>query len=190
MDYKDYLTIISAPEHVDKKINMFKRSCGKHIGKFPGMYGKAHISFDIIRDQIDEITKKPVTLRPFYDLIGLRIETIPIRELKITGFDFFVHGPNFRTIYAALELDDETTKWFQSIKQTLRINKRLRPHITITRNIPTTSFNTLWPYFQETEYEDSFIADHLTILEKESGNPFNCYKVYKKLSFGKKKTSA
>jgi 2'-5' RNA ligase len=189
MDYKDYLTIISTPEQVDKKINSFKRSCGKHIGKYPGMYAKAHISFDIIRDQVDQVTQKPVTLRPFYDLIGLKIGTIPARELKITGFDFFVHGPNFRTIYAALELDDETTKWFHSIKQTLRINKRLRPHITITRNIPTASFNILWPYFQKIEYQDSFMADHLTILEKESGNPFNCYKVYKKLSFGKKKTA-
>jgi 2'-5' RNA ligase len=190
MDYKDYLTIISVPEHVDKKINLFKRSCGKHIGKYPGMYAKAHISFDIIRDQVDQITKKPTTLRPFYELIAFRIRTIPARELKITGFDFFVHGPNFRTIYATLELDDETVQWFHSIKQTLRINRKLRPHITITRNIPTASFNTLWPYFQKIEYQDSFKADHLTILEKESGNLFDCYKEYKKLPFAKKTTAA
>ncbi|MDN5289368.1 MAG: 2-5 ligase [Mucilaginibacter sp.] len=189
MDYKDYLTIISAPEHVDKKINLFKRSCGKHIGKFPGMYAKAHISFDIIRDRIDQVTKKPLTLRPFYELIDMKIRTIPARELKITGFDFFVHGPNFRTIYAALELDAETENWFHSIKQTLRINKKLRPHITITRKIPTESFNTLWPYFQKMEYQDSFEAEHLTILEKGSGNLIDHYKEYKKLPFGKKLTT-
>lgn len=186
MDHKDYLTIISAPEHVDKKIRLFKRSCGKHIGKFPGMYARAHISFDMIRDQVDELTQKPVTLKPFYELMDFKIRTIPARDLKISGFKFFVHGPNFRTIYAALELDDETKQWFDSVKQALRINRKLNPHITITRKIPTACFDTLWPYFQKNDYKDTFEADGLTILEKQSGNLFDHYKVYKKLLFGEK----
>jgi hypothetical protein len=188
MDYKDYLTIISAPDHVDKKINLFKRSCGKYIGKFPGMYAKAHISFDIIRDKVDPDTKKPLTLKPFYELMDFKIRTIPAHELKIIGFNFFSHGPNFRTIYAAIALDEATVNWFDSIKQALRINKKIHPHITITRKISTEFFDTLWPYFQKTEYNDSFEANALTILERESGNLFNCYKQYKKLPFGKKPT--
>jgi 2'-5' RNA ligase len=190
MDYKDYLTIIPAPEHVDKKINAFKRSCGKHIGKFPGMYAKAHISVDFIRDEVDKFTQKPIALRAFYELMDFKIRTIPTHELKITGFNFFVHGPNFRTIYAALELDEETKYWFDSIKQALRINRKLNPHITITRKIPTEFFNTLWPYFQKIEYKDSFKVDFLTILERESGKLFDHYKEYKRLHLSKGSTAS
>ena len=186
MDYKDYLTIISPPDRVDNQIRLFKRTCGNSIGKFPGMYAKAHISFDIIRDSIDQYSKKPLTLKPFYELLDFKIRTIPAHELTINGFDFFCHGPNFRTIYAALELDEETESWFNCIKQALRINRRLKPHITITRKIPTEFFNILWPYFQNTDYNDSFEADSLLILEKESGNPFDHYREYKKLPFAKK----
>ncbi|WP_183560094.1 hypothetical protein [Mucilaginibacter sp. SP1R1] len=186
MDYKDYLTIIPAPEHIDKKINLLKRSSSKHIGNFPGMYARAHISFDIIRDKIDSDTKKPLTLKSFYELIGLKIGAIPVRELNICGFDFFTHGPNFRTIYAAVQLDEETAHWFNSIKQALRTNKKISPHITVARKIPTELFDTLWPYFQKIEYRDSFKAEGLTVLEKESGHTFNHYKEYIKLPFAKK----
>ncbi|MDN3548300.1 2'-5' RNA ligase family protein [Mucilaginibacter aquaedulcis] len=186
MDYKDYLTIISPPERVDNKINLFKRACGNKIGKYPSMYAKAHISVDFIRDSIDQQSKKPLILKTFYELIDFKIRTIPVHELKINGFDFFCHGPNFRTIYASLEMDVKTEHWFEIIKQALRINKRLKPHITVTRKIPTDFFNTLWPYFQNTEYKDSFEADSLLVLEKESGNPFDRYKEYKKLPFAKK----
>ncbi|MEN0055632.1 MAG: hypothetical protein AAGC65_18285 [Mucilaginibacter sp.] len=186
MDYKDYLTIISPPERVNDKIRLFKRACGNSIGKFPGMYAKAHISFDIIRDSIDKHSKTPLTLKPFYELVDFKIRTIPAHELKINGFDFFCHGPNFRTIYAALEMNEDTENWFRTVKQALRINRKLKPHITITRKISTEFFNVLWPYFQNTEYQDSFEAESLLILEKESGNPFNHYKEYKKLPFAKK----
>jgi len=186
MDYKDYLTIISPPDHVDNKIRLFKRTCGNKIGKFPSMYAKAHISIDFIRDSIDQQSKKPLILKPFYELLDFKIRTIPAHELRINGFNFFCHGPNFRTIYAALELDEETENWFNTVKQALRINRKLKPHITVTRKIPTEFFNILWPYFQNTEYNDSFEANSLIILEKESGNPFDYYREYKKLPFAKK----
>jgi|ERR1700754_183126 len=186
MNYKDYLTIISPPDRVDNKIRLFKRACGNSIGKFPGMYAKAHISFDIIRDNIDQYSKKPLALKSFYELLDFKIRTIPSHQLKINGFNFFCHGPGLRTIYAAIDMDEETENWFNTVKQALRINKKLKPHITVTRSIPIEFFNILWPYFQNTEYIDTFEADSLLILEKESGNPFDHYREYKKLPFGKK----
>src|SRR5882757_950795 len=99
MNNKDYLTVISAPEHVDKKVGSFKQECAKHIGKFPGMYAKAHITIESFRDEVHQLTLKPLLLTPFYEMVSFKIRTIPQHKLKINVFDFFKHGPNFRTIY-------------------------------------------------------------------------------------------
>ena len=187
MNNSDFLTVIAVPEHVNEKIRAFKSACVKHIGKFPGMHAEAHISIEIITDKVDQVTRKPLLLTPFYEMVSFKIKTIPRHDLKIRGFDFFTHGSNFRTIYAAIELDKKTGEWFDNIKTALRMrSRRLNPHITIAGRVSTETFNILWPRFQKLEYNDTFEADCLTILEKESDNKHDRYKVHKKIPFGKK----
>ncbi|MEZ2335839.1 2'-5' RNA ligase family protein [Mucilaginibacter sp. RCC_168] len=191
MNNKDYLTVISAPEHVDKKVGLFKQECVKRIGKFPGMYAKAHITIESFRDEVHQLTLKPLLLTPFYEMVGFKVRTIPQHKLRINGFDFFKHGPNFRTIYARVDLDKTTEDWFNKVKGALRMKtRRITPHLTIARNIPVASFNKLWPYFQEMEYRDTFLADCLTILEKEVDNKNDHYKVHKTIPFSKNPLAA
>lgn len=190
MTYKDYLTVISAPEQVDNKIKLFKRACAKHIGKFASMHSRAHITFATVGIETEKLRYDPLFARTIFDRIEMRLTRIPSREIKIKGFGYFNHGNRFKTIYCALELDRETTDWFDAIKQEIEkeLNRKinLSPHITIARNIQIEYFNVLWPHFQKITYQDSFEAAGLTILEKENDNQYDRYKEYKKIIFRKR----
>ncbi|GAA3984292.1 2'-5' RNA ligase family protein [Mucilaginibacter dorajii] len=186
MSAKYYLTVLSPPDRVDIKINAFKRACFNHIGKFQGLHARAHITLDVIRDEIDPISQKPRIIGPFYDMVDFIIRrSITTHEIRITGFNFFSHGSNFKTIYAEIELGKETTDWFNAIKALLMI-KTLVPHITIARKIPVEAFDKLWPHFVKINYKDAFLADGITILENGTDNKFEAYKVYKKIPFDRK----
>jgi 2'-5' RNA ligase len=190
MSSKRYLTVLQPPDSIDKKIATFKRACINHIGKFEGHNEHAYITLDAISDDIDPISQKPQIIGPFYDMVDFIIRrTIQAREIKITGFNFFSHGIHFKTIYAEIELTKETSDWFTAIKDLLMI-KKLVPHITIARKIPVDAFNVLWPHFVKINYNDSFLADGITILEKDADNKPEGYKVYKKIPFDKKMSAA
>ncbi|WDF80974.1 hypothetical protein PQ469_13265 [Mucilaginibacter sp. KACC 22773] len=186
MALKYYLTVLSPPDRIDQKINAFKKACFNRIGNFQGMNSRAHITLDVIRDEVEPGAQKPKVIGPFYDMVDFIIRrTIAVHNIRVTGFNFFSHGPAFRTIYAEIELDKETSDWFTVIKDLLMI-KKLHPHITIARKIPIEAFNTLWPHFVKINYRDEFLADGITVLEKEADTKFDSYKIYKKIPFDRK----
>jgi 2'-5' RNA ligase len=170
--------VISPPENVVKEISRFKRASVNLIGHFEGMHSRAHITIT------HQTRCKPFMVQPAILKMGIRLNTINPVDLKITGFNFFYHGQTARTIYAEVGMTSHAENWFKLLQREMGIKvKNFVPHITIAKNIPVTAFNKLWPNFENREFAETFKADSLTILHRETFVEYCEWKVYKELFF-------
>jgi 2'-5' RNA ligase len=178
MKEKQFLNLISLPDEADKNIKRFKRACARQIGDFPGINARGHISFDRLVFDTD-VSYQAVDHKMFYDVAESILSTVPAINVKINGFNFFNHGTHHRTIYAVIELDTITMRWFNFVKKVFLCKGPITPHITIASNISLEAFNKLWPHFQSIKYTDSFDVEQITILSKDTDNkgPYQIYKV-------------
>ncbi|MFD0794022.1 2'-5' RNA ligase family protein [Mucilaginibacter litoreus] len=180
---KHFLNLISLPDENEEHIKRFKRACVKHIGEFRSMKSRAHISFEpLIFDA--ETSYNAVDFKMFYDVVESILNNVPSINLKINGFDYFKHGTNSMTIYAALQLDTVTMRWFNFVKKIFLMKGEMKPHITIARDISKASFDILWPYFKNYEYKDSFEVSTITVLGKYSDES-GPYQIYKQIALRK-----
>lgn len=183
MSKKDFFVIISPGERIIRDISLLKKSCAKHIGIFPALYSKAHISLIKSGEEISVPRQSIFIYEQFFRMIAHRVAQIESVKLDIKGFNFFTHGQKSRTIYAELNLSPEIMNWFEILKDVLRIDKPVTPHITIAKAVPIKDFEKLWPFFEKIEYRDSFIPDCLTVLTREIGNKLPNYSVLTELNF-------
>ncbi|MBL4677627.1 MAG: hypothetical protein JKY70_15710 [Mucilaginibacter sp.] len=167
---------ISLPKENDEQIKRFKKACEKYIGRFDSMDSKAHISFPSYAFDLGS-SRDVFNHIDYYQIIENHLKVTPPIDLKITGFDFLVHG-KLRTICAKLDLDQMTMHWFNRVTGIFKPIKRINPHITIAKTISLGSFNILWPHFQKLEFTDTFSVRKITILHKYSDEtgPFRFYK--------------
>jgi hypothetical protein len=186
MYQKEFFHLLSLPSANDQKIQKFKQACTKHIGNFPSMNARAHISFKKWTDDVDRLSGTPLLLNKFHDIFERVFGNVPPPIIKLKGFGYFEHGPNQRTIYARIVMTEETKYWFDYVKQVFLIKGEFNPHVTIARKISTESFNKLWPYFKDFNFEDSFQIDFLTVLSKEAGKKYLGYQIYKQIPFSTK----
>ena len=184
MKEKQFLNLIPLPDEADKNIKRFKRACAKHIGDFPGINSRAHISFDRLVFDTD-VSYKAVDYNTFYDVVESILSNVPTINIRITGFSFFNHGAHHRTIYAAIAPDPITMRWFDFVKKVFLRKGPITPHITIARNISLEAFNILWPHFQNIKYTDTFDVESITILTKYAGSK-GPYQVYKTMPLRKR----
>ena len=183
MYQKEFLHLLSLPLASDKKIQLFKRSCFKHIGRYMSMNARGHISFAKFIDDVDEQTGVPKLLDSYHEIYQQIFLRVPPPVIKLQGFGYFEHGPNYRTIYAAIVMDEKTTTWFDFVKQVFSIGNDFNPHVTIARRISTANFNKLWPFFERIQFEDSFQIDFLTVLAKKANHKELNYQLYKQILF-------
>jgi len=187
MKYKDFLLIIAPPDRVLNQIKLLKKACAKHIGMFESMHSKGHISIGLYGDEIQTPRQKVFIIERFLNFVERDISQVEPIELKIKGFGYFKHGKDSRTIYAAIELNEETMAWFDHLKTILKIKGKITPHITIAKSITADLFAKLWPYFEKIDLNYSFIPEYITILTREGGSK---YTLHKKLQFAKRPGAA
>jgi 2'-5' RNA ligase len=180
---KEYFIIISPPDEIQYFINKCKRACAKYIGRYESMSSKAHISFAKYLDEENDMGQMSDIMHRFIQIVEFEINQTESFEMEIEGFDFFTHGSDYKTIYAALKLSDEFMTWFNNIRKKLFIEKNIKPHITIAKKISNESFTTLWPHFQKLSYKKSFKPECLTILSREADKPFVAYQKFKEITF-------
>ena len=123
------------------------------------------------------------------DAVGNTFNDVRPRKLYIRNFNFFNHGPRFRTIYAGMIMDNHTKEWFAKIDSKLNLKNHTFPHITIAKNITTEQFGTLWPFFEHIEYEEAFYSEELTILQRDRTSENSVYRPFKQITFADKKPS-
>ncbi|WP_374950672.1 hypothetical protein [Mucilaginibacter sp.] len=166
LDDRTFLNLASLPKDSDERLQKFKRACVKHIGPFKSMNAKTHISFTGLRFEADLQSKNFIDPNIHYALIENILSNVPPIQINIRGFGKLHHGHNSRTIYAAIEMNGPVFQWFCWVDKVFSNKKTINPHITIARNIPLTSFNKLWPHFENRPYEDTFDIMGLNILER------------------------
>src|SRR6185312_4214427 len=57
------------------------------------------------------------------------------------------------------------------------------PRVKLRKNIPASSFNKLWPIFEDRPWQQTFTANSLTILHRETFVEYCEWTVYRELFF-------
>jgi 2'-5' RNA ligase len=177
--YKDYLFLLRPTELVARQIKFFKEKALEMIGPYPSFKSSAHISL------IEYPRQKPFMMQPAIDTMAQKIEGFPSIQIQINGFNFFEHSEDKLTIFAAIQPTYQSDKWFDNLYKQSLLKKKSTPHITIARNIPVDSFYKLWPYFRYSNYKERFDITALTILERETLDPFKKWQIHREIPFRK-----
>ncbi|HZY39118.1 MAG TPA: 2'-5' RNA ligase family protein [Mucilaginibacter sp.] len=188
MNYKDFLLIISPPDAVNYQVARFKKACAKHIGPFDAQHSKAHISFGLYGEEIQTPRQKTFVMERFIDLVAEDINIMEPVELTINGFNVFSHGKKSKTIYAVIEVTEKTTAWFNKIKEILRIEGNITPHITVAKSLSIDNFNKLWPHFENLEFKHVFTPGCITVLTREIAEKPGYYSLYKEIPFARRQS--
>ena len=78
-----------------------------------------------------------------------------------------------------------TESWFKQLGKYVNKND-ITPHITIAKNISSTAFNKLWPYFKNLEWSEQLRIDQITILRRETIGHDKGYKVFTEIPFNQR----
>jgi 2'-5' RNA ligase superfamily protein len=180
-NYADFMILLSPPTRVKALVRDHKLHAAQIIGDYESMHSIAHISIKRMHRQKSFLTT-PLILG-----LNIKLAAIPPVTLTVDGFDYFNHGKDYKTIYAKISSTPEITQWFKMLKKHLNIKEFMVPHITITRNIPVSDFNQLWPHFKAIKWSESFTVNELMVLEKETFAPFAKWEEFTRLPFGGKR---
>ena len=173
--------LIAPPQNVRYDIDRYKRASARLIGDFEGMRSPAHISVN------HQHRCKPFVARHAIMQMGEKLGMLTPQELHISNFKYFKNDDSSYTIYACVVVNDFTARWFKGLQNSMRIiQKQVVPHIVIARNIPPDKFKKLWPKFEQARFQTKFLADRLTVLEKETYVPHSRWQIIKEFKFGEK----
>ncbi|WP_158828357.1 hypothetical protein [Mucilaginibacter lacusdianchii] len=178
MSYKDYFFLLQPSEVVKQQIAYYKNLAGDIVGQYPGISSTAHLSIAL------KVRQKDYFMKSFLDNIRPKIMNMPAINLQIDGFQTFNHQNESATIYAQVKKSYQSDNWFDKLIREINAQP-LTPHITVTKAIPVDYFVTLWPHFKYTRYQDSFIADKLTILERTSYDKYAKWGMFEEIPFRK-----
>ncbi|GAB3931754.1 2'-5' RNA ligase family protein [Mucilaginibacter myungsuensis] len=179
--YTDYLMLLELPKNLMYDIGRYKRASARVIGNFPGLDSAAHISLN------HRHRCKPNIERHGISQIGEKLAMITPMQLQVYNFKYFTHGDTGYTIYACIVMNEQTQRWFKAVQNSLGMVQKITiPHITIVKNISPEKFQLLWPKFAQSKFSSGFIADKLTVLERETYVQQSRWKRYKDFKFGEK----
>jgi len=170
--YADYLLVLSPPQHIMDIIDTYKKDAADKTGKYESMYPVPNIAID------DYHRQKPFITDAAIRRLAQNIKQLPPIKLDISGLDYFNHGLDIKTIYAAIPPTPTVTEWLKLLKKILNIKKRIVPHIAIARNIHEDVFNQLWPHYKKVNLDASFTIDKLTVLRKDTFDSFAHWQVF------------
>jgi 2'-5' RNA ligase len=173
--YSDYLFILSPSDEIISKVRSLKRFCSGIVGGFESLHSKAHITVQPFP------RKKPFWIDPVATTLEKEFSLIPSVTLQINGFRVFTNGDN-STIYARLNTTPVTGVWFKDVRRSLKL-KKFEPHITIARSLTANQFKQLWPHFRNRDWNETFLVDRLTILQRETIDHDRNWKVFKEIPF-------
>lgn len=182
--YEDYLMLLSPPETVKNEIARYKKASAKLIGNYKSVDSPAHISIQHLERQ------KPFMAETNIERIGKSLAALPPVLLHVDGFKYFTHLHNKMTIYAHIRITPAVDEWFTLLKRALHVRKAIVPHITVTRDIPESDFNLLWPNFRHKKLVEPFWIKELKMLKRETFAPSPQWTAYKTFEFKNTKSSA
>lgn len=144
----------------------FKLKAWEMIGAYPSLHSDAKITINYD----DDINAAVFEQKLIY--YKRKVAYINAFEVKICGFDYFIHGNSY-TIFAKAAMSNFVENMLMKFNKTFSKNRIKTPHITIVRNISKEKFEILWPYFNNLAFECSFYADKICVLETPSRKFYN-----------------
>ena len=156
---RDYLLIIPPVEDIALRITYLKLKAWELIGDYPSLHSIAHITVNYDPNIQDLIFEEKLT---YYKR---KLPCIDAFEVTVCGFGNFKHHENSYTIFAKVELSPVMEKAFSNLNRTFSKGVVKTPHITIAKTISKEKFDILWKHFENLQFECSFYADKIKVLE-------------------------
>ena len=157
-----YFFVISTPEPIKNKVISLKQKLNKAVGLSDyNLNSIPHISLMSFH------TMQPVNER-FIQAVQHLFSQIHSFEVKLNGFEHFVHGAASDTIYAKLSDSEKIKKLYEELHALLGLKVRqFVPHLTIARTIPRRNFKKSFSIVKKHDFREEFVCDHVTILERK-----------------------
>lgn len=172
-----YFFIISPPDAIKSKVRSLKQKLNRAVGLSNyNLNSVPNISLMSFH------TMYPVNDK-FIQAVQELFSQINAFEVKLNGFEHFVHGSASDTIYAKLSDSEKITKLYQELHALLGLRVRsFVPHLTIARTVPRANFAKSFSIVKKQDFHEEFVCDHVTILERKlhhgvAGN----YQVFKEI---------
>ncbi|SEW01913.1 2'-5' RNA ligase family protein [Chitinophaga arvensicola] len=158
-----YFIILSPIERVKEVVKSAKEMLGSQIPlSGTNMKAVAHISLMkfTAADDDERIIKQIVSV----------LSSFPCFDVIVAGNITFKHGEESRSL--VLKIDNPgPIQWLHMLLLSAfspRSSKKITPHITIARSIPTADFEKI--DLSAFNYHDSFLCQEITVLKKAPGD--------------------
>ena len=163
---REYLIIISPPDHIKKDIHAFKKEISRITGNESPIKSVAHITLFNI----------PTVTIPESNLIKeleFAVNTWTPFEVLLDGFDCFSYSSS-QTIYAKPN-SENILKLLKPMALILHRRAKVPnkflgfskvPHMTIAKKIGDKHFDDCWGLFKNRIYNEKFFVKHITVLRK------------------------
>lgn len=156
---KDYLLIVPLAERIVSKFIFLKLKAWELIGEYPSLHSKAHITVNHDPNIEAFIFEEKLA---YYQC---KLSFVNAFEIAISGFDYFKHHANSYTIYAKVKIDATMKSRLSNFHRMFPKGTVRTPHVTIAKTISKKKYDILWAYFEKLNFECSFYADKITVLE-------------------------
>ena len=157
-----YFFIISPPDTIKSKVKSLKQKLNRAVGLSNyNLNSVPNISLMSFH------TMYPVNDK-FIQAVQELFSQVNAFEVKLDGFEHFVHGSASDTIYAKLSDSEKITRLYKELHNLLGLRVRsFVPHLTIARTVPRANFAKSFSIVKKQDFHEEFICDHVTILERK-----------------------
>jgi hypothetical protein len=175
--YADYMMVLSPGDSICERVVRHKADAEGIIGTYESMHSAGQICIKNMP------RRKPYLAQPEIMDLKSSLQLLPPVTLTIDGFDFFMHGNDYRTIYARIISNSHTVQWFKALKKSLGIKDYLVPHIAIARNIDVCAHNLLWKHFKSIKWVEDLEISSLTVLHRQAFDTFASWQTCAQMLF-------
>lgn len=175
-----YLLVLSPPdEHMDK-IKRLKYHLNNlaYLGSY-NLFSVPHITLARMQSVHRQLATFGKALQKNFTGHG------PL-TIRLNGYHYFEQGADLRTLYLNIEDPGPVETVYTQLNTCLGLPlKTYIPHLTVAKTISTESFSELFPIVTEQGYDDTFICDHILVLERTiKQQKVSHYKPVKKIRLG------
>ncbi len=157
-----YFFIISPPDAVKSKVKSLKHKLNTAVGLSDhNLHSVPHISLMSFH------TMWPVNDR-FMQVVQQLFSEIHCFEVKLHGYEHFVHGSSSDTIYVKLSDSDKIKLMYQELHNLLGLRVRsFVPHLAIAQTIPRANFGKSFSIVKKHSFDEEFVCETVTLLERK-----------------------
>lgn len=163
-----FFIAVLPPDDIQREVTNFKKDCARLFKASHALKTPPHLTlippFPWHRTRLGEVGDA---------LDDFALDQSPF-DIELTNFNSFPPRVIFVDVFENQQLKDLQLALFHHLKKTVGLaderGNRFHPHMTIAhRDLKKSVFPEAWAYFSAREYERSFTAEKITLLEHLNG---------------------